>query len=261
MEQIDRSMAILIDAENISPKYIGLIIDEANNHGKLNYRRIYGDWTTVKLKKWKDACLKYALTPVQQFASASGKNSSDFSLVIDAMDILSGGKTLGFCIVSSDGDFSKLITRLKEDDMYLIGMGEEKTPISLVNSYEGFIYLDKLYQTIEAAKKVNSVVEKEPVSKTKKAGKKVKDPDNGFNSDTSITSERSIVNYMKILIEQEAEDDGWALWSQTALLLKKKYPGFNPTNYGKNVKKLAYFKQYPDFSTKNENKVAYIKYK
>ncbi|MBU1020503.1 MAG: NYN domain-containing protein, partial [Firmicutes bacterium] len=154
MEQIDRSMAILIDAENISPKYIGLIIDEANKHGKLNYRRIYGDWTTVKLKKWKDACLKYALTPVQQFVSISGKNSSDFSLVIDAMDILYGGKTLGFCIISSDGDFTKLITRLKEDDMYLIGMGEEKTPISLVNSYESFTYLDKLFQTIEAEKKV-----------------------------------------------------------------------------------------------------------
>lgn len=260
MEQIDRSIAILIDAENISPKYIGLIIDEANKHGKLNYRRIYGDWTTVKLKKWKDACLKYALTPVQQFVSISGKNSSDFSLVIDAMDILYGGKTLGFCIISSDGDFTKLITRLKEDDMYLIGMGEEKTPISLVNSYESFTYLDKLFQTIEAEKKVN-LVETKTVGKKKKSGKNVVDPDNDLHSDTSITSEKNIVDYMRILIEQESEDDGWALWSQTANLLKKKYPGFNPTNYGKNVKKLAYFNQKPDFKTKIENKVAYIRYK
>lgn len=261
MEQIDRSMAILIDAENISPKYIGLIIDEANKHGKLNYRRIYGDWTTIKLKKWKDACLKYALSPVQQFVSKSGKNSSDFSLVIDAMDILYGGKTLGFCIVSSDGDFSKLITRLKEDDMFLIGMGEEKTPISLVNSYEGFTYLDKLYQTMEAEKKVNDEEEVKTATLQKKKGKKKEEAENGFHSDTSITSEKSIVDYMRILIEQESEDDGWALWSQTANLLKKKYPGFNPTNYGKNVKKLQYFNQKPDFKTKIENKVAYIRYK
>ena len=172
MENIEKSIAILIDAENISPKYMSLIIDEANKHGKLNYKRIYGDWTGSQLKKWKENCLKYALTPIQQFSSLSGKNSSDFSLVIDAMDILSGGKANGFCIVSSDGDFSRLISRIKEDDIYCFGMGEEKTPIALVNSYESFTYLDKLYKVIQAEKKViqntNTIVKKKKKKTTPK---------------------------------------------------------------------------------------------
>ncbi len=254
MDVSERSIAILIDAENISPKYISLIIDEANKHGKLNYRRIYGDWTGTQLKKWKDSCLKHALRPVQQFASVSGKNSSDFSLVIDAMDILSSGKATGFCIISSDGDFSRLIVRLKEDDMYCFGMGEEKTPISLVSSYESFTYLDTLYKVVQAEKKAaqdkNNVVAKK---KTTASPKKKKE--------TSITPEYIIKNYVKQVIEREAEDDGWIMWSKVANMLKKKYPGFNPTNYGKNIKKLAYFKRSQKFSIKNEGKVAFIRNK
>lgn len=253
MEQTERSIAILIDGENIAPKYINLIIDEANKHGKLNYKRIYGDWTNSQLKKWKEKCLKHAFTPIQQFTSSSGKNSSDFSLVIDAMDILNKGKANGFCIVSSDGDFSRLIVRLKEDDVFVFGMGEEKTPISLVNSYESFTYLDKLYKVtqaeIEPKKKTNTVTKK----KTKTQDKKKKD--------TSIPSEKNIINYVKLVIDKESEDDGWIMWSKVANLLKKKYPGFNPANYGKNIKKLQYFKQKTQFSTKIESKVNYLRNK
>jgi uncharacterized LabA/DUF88 family protein len=251
MENIEKSMAILIDAENISSKYIGLIIDDANKHGKLNYRRIYGDWTSTKLKKWKDACLNYALTPVQQFSSKSGKNSSDFSLVIDAMDILNSGKVNGFCIISSDGDFTKLITRLKEDDMYVVGMGEEKTPISLVSSFESFTYLDKLFKVIEEEKKVKAENEK------KSNGKK---PLPTIDSkDTSITPEVKIVSYLKILIHNESDEEGWAYWGTVADLLKKKYPGFHPRNYGKNMKELRFFKEMKEFTTKTENTSLYIR--
>ena len=253
MEVTERSIAILIDAENISPKYIGLIMEEANKHGKLNYRRIYGDWTGTQLKKWKDSCLKHALRPVQQFASLSGKNSSDFSLVIDAMDILNSGKASGFCIISSDGDFSRLIVRLKEDDMYCFGMGEEKTPISLVNSYESFTYLDKLYKVIQAEKKAAKDINGKAKTVKKTVAKNKKD--------TSITPENSIMNYLKQIIERESEDDGWVMWSKVANMLTKKYPGFNPTNYGKNIKKLAYFKRSGKFVIKNESKTVYIKNK
>jgi len=251
MEVSERSIAMLIDAENISPKYIGLIIDEANKHGNLNIKRIYGDWTETQLKKWKDSCLKYALTPIQQFSSVSGKNSSDFSLVIDAMDILNGGKATGFCIISSDGDFSRLIVRLKEDDMYCFGMGEEKTPISLVNSYESFTYLDKLYKVMQAEQKEQEEQSAEP-KKTKTTKKK---------KDTSITSESNIMNYVKQMVDRESEEDGWVMWSKVANLLKKKYPGFNPTNYGKNLKKLQYFKKSGKFLTKIDSKIYYIKNK
>ncbi len=260
MDVNERSIAILIDAENIAPKYISLIIDEANKHGKLNYKRVYGDWTNTQLRKWKESCLKYALTPIQQFTSVGGKNSSDFSLVIDAMDILNDGKTDGFCIVSSDGDFSRLIVRLKEDDMYCIGMGEEKTPISLVNSYEIFTYLDKLYKVIQAEEKAKEIASKttskkrQSTSGKKKAAIKKK-------KDTSITPEKNIVNYMKQIIDRESEEDGWVMWSKVANLLKKKYPGFNPTNYGKNLKKLQYFKKSSKFTTKVESKINYIKNK
>ena len=251
MEIFEKSMAILIDAENVSPKYIGLIIDEANKHGKLNYRRVYGDWTTTKLKRWKDVCLNYALTPIQQFTSMSGKNSSDFSLVIDAMDILNSGKVNGFCIISSDGDFSKLITRLKEDNMYVFGMGEEKTPISLVNSFESFNYLDIMYKVIEEEKKEK--MEKEKVNKKVLVKPKV------VKKDTSITPESKVVNYLKILIHNERDEEGWAYWGTVADLLKKKYPGFHPRNYGKNMKELRFFKEMKEFNTKTENTSLYIR--
>lgn len=254
MDVSERSIAILIDAENIGPKYISLIIDEANKHGKLNYKRIYGDWTNTQLKKWKEACLKYALTPVQQFKSVSGKNSSDFSLVIDAMDILNSGKATGFCIVSSDGDFSRLVVRMKEDDMYCFGMGEEKTPISLVNSYESFTYLDTLYKVVEAERKAE-------LSKTKTTTTKKKSTTTKKKKDTSITPENNILNYVKQIVERESEDDGWVMWSKIANILKKKYPGFNPTNYGSNLKKLQYFKKTGKFVTKSESKISYIKNK
>lgn len=251
MDMSDKSMAVLIDAENVSPKYVGLIIDEANKHGKLNYRRVYGDWTTTKLKRWKEVCLNYALTPVQQFTSISGKNSSDFSLVIDAMDILYNGKVEGFCIISSDGDFTKLITRLKEDNMYVFGMGEEKTPISLVSSFESFTYLDKMYKVIEAEKKEKQ--EKEKIDETTLVKAKT------AKKDTSITPESKVVNYLKILIHNEQDEEGWAYWGTVADLLKKKYPGFHPRNYGKNMKELRFFKEMKEFKTKTENTSLYIR--
>ena len=139
---MDYNIALLIDAENISADYISYIIDEANKFGTITYRHVYGDWTTDLLKPWKPKCIEYSLTPVQQYAYVTGKNVSDFTLIIEAMDILYKGKVDCFCLVSSDSDFTKLVTRLKEDSMLVIGMGETKTPMSLVNSCEKFIYLD-----------------------------------------------------------------------------------------------------------------------
>lgn len=246
---MEKSLALLIDAENISSKYITTIIDEANKVGKLNYRRVYGDWTTPQLSGWKNACSEHALTPVQQFSSVSGKSSSDFSLVIDAMDILNSGKIDGFCICSSDSDFTKLITRLKEDNMNLLGMGEEKTPISLVSSYDDFLYLDKFGVEEEEVKEEK--VDKKP--KTKKT--------NGKKKPTSITPVEDIYKALFNFIDQVSDDEGWAYWGVVAELMKKKFPGFHPRNYGKNQKVLTFFLNSKKVVTKTIGTSLYVKNK
>ncbi|HKL47062.1 MAG TPA: NYN domain-containing protein [Candidatus Izemoplasmatales bacterium] len=250
MEIKDKNMALLIDAENISPKYIEIIIDEANKYGKINYRRVYGDWTTPQLNPWKQKMNEFGLTPVQQYAYTSGKNSSDFSLIIDAMDILYSGKVNSFCIVSSDSDFTKLVTRLREDNMFVFGMGESKTPISLVNSCETFSYLDKMLSA-------NDIYEKN----NKKKPTKVLVEANTETNTTSITPLRKIKQELKNMINSNTEDDGWAYWSLIAQLIQKKYPGFHPRNYGKNMRPLEFFERMPNFEIKKENTVIFIKNK
>jgi uncharacterized LabA/DUF88 family protein len=252
---MDKSIALLIDSENISAEYIGLIIDEANKNGKINYRRVYGDWTTDQLRPWKTKCIEYGLTPVQQYSYTARKNASDFTLIIDAMDILYGGKVDSFCIVSSDSDFTKLVTRLKEDNMLVFGMGESKTPISLVNSCETFTYLDKMRE-IETPK-----VEEVKVENNHKANKNPKKDKQDSIDESSITPLVKIINDLKVINNDSIDDDGWAHWSLVAQLFQKKYPGFHPRNYGKNTKTLAFFETRKEFEFKKEGTLVYIKNK
>lgn len=235
---MDRHIALLIDAENISSDYIDFIIDEANKYGKINFRRVYGDWTTDQLNPWKEKTFEYGLTPVQQYSYSYGKNASDFTLIIDAMDILYGGKVDSFCIVSSDSDFTKLVVRLKEDNMYVFGMGESKTPISLVNSCESFTYLDKI-------KNMESEV-KNGVNK---------------NGESSITPLNKIIKDLKKIINDNAEDNGWAYWSLVSDLFQKKYPGFNPRNYGVKAKTLKFIEDQKKFDIEKEGLTVFIKNK
>lgn len=248
MEIKNKYIALLIDAENISPAYIENIIDEANKYGTLTIRRIYGDWTTPQLNPWKNKINEFGLTPVQQYAYTTGKNASDFTLIIDAMDILYKDKVGGFCIVTSDSDFTKLVTRLREDNMFVIGMGESKTPLSLVNSCEAFAYLDKMVAA--EAEAAEEKVEAE-VPETKKKVKAI----------SSITPKRRIKMELKNMIEENLEDDGWAYWSLIAQLLQKKFPGFHPRNYGSNIKPLAFFEKMKDFQVKREGTITFIKNK
>ncbi len=138
----DINIALLIDADNISSKYVPLILSELSKYGKITIRRMYGDWTQDRLHSWMKCSAPYSLTPVMQPNNTPGKNASDIGLIIDAMDILYGGDVQGFCIVSSDGDFNKLATRLREAGKVVIGMGEKKTPESFRVSCERFIFLD-----------------------------------------------------------------------------------------------------------------------
>ncbi|MDT8336602.1 MAG: NYN domain-containing protein [Candidatus Izemoplasmatales bacterium] len=251
MEIKNKSIALLIDAENISPSYIEIIIDEANKYGTINYRRVYGDWTTPQLNPWKTKISEFGLTPVQQYAYTSGKNSSDFTLIIDAMDILYSEKVNSFCIVSSDSDFTKLVTRLREDNMFVFGMGESKTPISLVNSCETFAYLDKMLKAQPKEEEVFEVETKE----SKKQIAKIK-PNKTVSS---ITPLRRIKQELTNIINANMEDDGWAYWSLIAQLLQKKFPGFHPRNYGDNTRILQFFEKMKEFEVKKEATVSYIR--
>ena len=246
MEIKNKYIALLIDAENISPSYIEKIIDEANKYGTITYRRIYGDWTTPQLNPWKEKINEFGLTPVQQYAYTKGKNSSDFSLIIDAMDILYRDKVNSFCIVSSDSDFTKLVTRLREDNIFVFGMGEEKTPLSLVNSCEAFAYLDKMGIPEEEIKPVE-IPEKPKTTKKRNI--------------SSITPKRRIKMELKNIINENLEDDGWAYWSLIAQQLQKKFPGFHPRNYGNNMKPLIFFEKMTDFEIKRDGTITYIKNK
>lgn len=147
----DINIALLIDADNISSRYIPTILSELSKYGKITIRRMYGDWSQERLHSWFACSARYSLTPVMQPNNTPGKNASDIGLIIDAMDILYEGKVQGFCIVSSDGDFNRLATRLREAGMTVIGMGEKKTPETFRVSCERFIFLDVIESSEEDA--------------------------------------------------------------------------------------------------------------
>ena len=142
----EMKLAVLIDGENISGKYIETILGEAAALGNVIYKRIYGNWTTNQMASWKEVILENAIQPVQQYNNASGKNASDSSLIIDAMDLLYLGKLNGFVIVSSDSDFTRLAARLRESEMFVLGMGVQNTPRSFISACSKFAYLDVLYE-------------------------------------------------------------------------------------------------------------------
>lgn len=149
----EKKFAVLIDSDNVSHRYVKTIMDEITNVGVPTIKRIYGDWTTAEKQSWKKLLLEYALTPMQQYSYTSGKNSTDSAMIIDAMDILYTGDVDGFCLASSDSDFTKLATRLREAGKIVIGMGERKTPVPFVKACSQFKYIDVLSDDKPAVQK------------------------------------------------------------------------------------------------------------
>lgn len=180
-EEKDINIALLIDADNISAKYISAILSELSKYGKITVRRMYGDWTQERLRGWFNKAAKYSLTPIMQPNNTPGKNASDIGLIIDAMDILYEGKVQGFCIVSSDGDFNRLATRLREAGMVVIGMGEKKTPETFRVSCERFIFLDVIESSEEDA---------EDTARRASQGAKKNNNNNSSNSNNSTNSKK-----------------------------------------------------------------------
>ena len=212
----DKKIAVLIDADNVSEKYIKYIVDEISNHGTPTYKRIYGDWTKPQLGSWKNVLLDYSITPIQQYSYTTGKNATDAALIIDAMDILYSHSVDGFCIVSSDSDFTKLAARLREAGMYVIGMGEKKTPKPFIAACEKFKYLEVL-----AATDIKPIVAKNAKKSTKNDDVKI-----------GMTSVNKIIEAIKTIISDISDDDGWAFLGEVGSTINKRYPDFDTRNYG-----------------------------
>lgn len=212
----ERKMAVLIDADNVSDKYIKYIFDEISNHGTPTYKRIYGDWTNPSLSSWKTVLLKYSITPIQQYSYTTGKNSTDSALIIDAMDILYSKNVDGFCIVSSDSDFTRLAARLREAGMYVVGIGEKKTPLPFITACEKFKYLEVL-ATIPAHH------EKSPATiKTERQAA----PQEG------MAGVEELIQTIRTIVNETSDDDGWAFLGEVGKRLNKRYPDFDTRNYG-----------------------------
>ena len=171
--QEELKFAVLIDADNISNKYIKIILDEIANYGIATYKRIYGDWTDTRLGSWKPVLLDNSIVPIQQYSYTTGKNSTDSAMIIDAMDILYSKSVQGFCIVSSDSDFTRLVARLRESGMNVIGMGESKTPKPFIAACNQFKYLDILLANAnKAEKKAQAPSPAAPAKERKKSGRR-----------------------------------------------------------------------------------------
>ena len=212
--ETEKKIAVLIDADNVSEKYIKYIFDEITNHGIPTYKRIYGDWTKPQLTSWKNVLLNYSITPIQQYSYTTGKNSTDSALIIDAMDILYSKNVDGFCIVSSDSDFTRLAARLREAGMYVVGMGEKKTPTPFISACEKFKYLEVL-----------ASVNVKPIEHVSMKGKQEE-------TKPGTLGIEKLTEVIKTIITEISDEDGWAFLGELGSILNKRYPDFDTRNYG-----------------------------
>ena len=220
----DLKLAVLIDADNISPKYVKVILDEAASFGVAAAKRIYGDWSDPRLKSWKDALLNNSIIPMQQYSYTTGKNATDSAMIIDAMDLLYSGNLDGFCIVSSDSDFTRLAARLREAGKLVIGMGESKTLGPFVKACDQFKYLDLILDhsdhNEEPAAGGHDVTDAAEAAAMAAAG-----------DDTAIN--RDSVNKLVCgMIDEMDDGTGWVRTSRVGDQLIKRYPDFDVRNFG-----------------------------
>ena len=201
-------LAVLIDADNAQPAIVEGLLSEIAKYGTANVKRIYGDWTLPGLKGWKEVLLQYSIQPIQQFGYTSGKNATDSALIIDAMDLLYTGKFDGFCIVSSDSDFTKLASRIREAGLFVYGFGEKKTPKAFVSACDKFIFTEVLRSKDDYSEKIR----RETTSELKKNTK--------------------LVNLLRNAVEASSDDSGWAHLASVGSNIAKQAPEFDPRNYG-----------------------------
>ena len=211
----DEKLAVLIDADNVPYANVNEMLEEIAKNGTPTIKRIYADWTKPTVSGWKNILLENAITPIQQYSYTTGKNSSDSALIIDAMDILYSGKVDGFCIVSSDSDFTRLATRLREAGMKVIGFGEKKTPQPFIAACNKFIYIEIL-----KAEKTEIVT----ISKADKKQKVKKEPLNKVNPET--------IKLIKQSVNDLADESGWTFLGELGNYILRRRPDFDPRNFG-----------------------------
>ena len=205
-----QKLAVLIDADNAQPSIIEALLAEIAKYGTSNVKRIYGDWTGYHLKGWKDVLLLHSIQPIQQFRYTIGKNATDAAMIIDAMDLLYTNKFDGFCIVSSDSDFTKLASRIREAGLVVYGFGEKKTPEPFVSACDKFIYTEVLVSKADESMSI----------KRKSA--------NDLKQDTKL------VNLLRNAVEASSDESGWAHLATVGSNIAKQAPDFDPRNYGYN---------------------------
>lgn len=243
MNNMNLNFAVLIDGDNIPSAYLKEMMQEVAKYGNPTIKRIYGDWTKPHLNKWKNILLENAINPIQQYGYTTGKSSTDSAMIIDAMDILYSGRVNGFCIASSDSDFTRLATRLREAGMQVIGIGEKKTPNPFIVACDRFIY-------IEVLKKRTDEKETEDEKQT------------GKDSFDSVTPK--VVDLIASTISDLSDDDGWAFLGDVGGLLQKKQPNFDSRNYGFQkltplIKSTGEFEIERRENPKGRNKLIYVK--
>jgi uncharacterized LabA/DUF88 family protein len=203
------NLAVLIDGDNIPSAHVKEMMEEIAKYGNPTIKRIYGDWTKPHLSKWKNLLLENAITPIQQYGYTTGKNATDSAMIIDAMDVLYSGKVNGFCLVSSDSDFTRLAVRLREAGMLVIGIGEKKTPNPFIVACDKFIYIEILKNKTDR--------ENIDVDAVKESIDKITQKD---------------IELIKTTVSDVSDDDGWAFLGDVGSLLQKKQPNFDSRNYG-----------------------------
>lgn len=216
LNSLRNKVAILIDGDNAQSSLLPQMLVEAGRHGQVTVRRIYGDWTTNSMNSWKETLNYHAFQPIQQFRYTIGKNATDSAMIIDAMDLLHSGVVDGFCLVSSDSDYTRLATRIRETGIFVMGIGEKKTPKPFVNACDVFVYTENLVEVKKATQQKPTHTKKATKSKDGKEEKEELDP-------------------MPILIqafEMAVGQDGWARLDGMGNALYQLDPGFDPRTYG-----------------------------
>ncbi|MBS0431280.1 MAG: NYN domain-containing protein [Proteobacteria bacterium] len=201
-------LAVLIDADNAQPSIITALLAEVAKFGTAHVKRAYGDWTDNHLRAWKDELLKQSIQPIQQFGYTRGKNATDSALIIDAMDLLYSGRFQGFCIVSSDSDFTRLAARLRESGLLVYGFGEKKTPEPFVSACDKFIHVENL------------------------SGKPDEEAPRKPQSPAQLKQDTALINLLRNAVDAASDDDGWTTLSQVGSIITKQRPDFDARSFG-----------------------------
>jgi uncharacterized LabA/DUF88 family protein len=252
-------LAVLIDADNVPYSNIKGMLEEMAKYGTPTFKRIYADWTKPTVSGWKNVLLENAITPVQQYSYTTGKNATDSAMIIDAMDILYSGRVEGFCLVSSDSDFTKLATRLRDAGMKVFGFGEKKTPKPFISACDKFIYIEILSSPAKLE------VVSPPVKSTIKNNADVKLKVQPGQAQSILKADRELVKLITDSINDIADENGWAFLGELGNFLLKKQPNFDPRNYGFNklvslIKNIGRF-EIDERESGKGNKLVYVRTK